>query len=272
MSLGRLRRRLAHPTGPAPEPRAECLDHLAYRAEGCRVRTEINSARRAFGRRNQGFRQSEVTGQRFEHVLPGPHRIGIAQGHRLSRFEPADTVRNETVLRPIAAADDITRARSGERRAILKKTLAKTRRHQFSAGLAAAVGIVTPQSVVFRKSAALASAALGQVLVHLVAGDDHDAFEMAQSTACLQQRRGTHHIGRISAKRIAIGFSDQRLRRHVNHDLRIRPRHRLCDALRIADVGDHRARYMRAEYVPKIRFIGRRQGISRDLRAQGLKP
>ena len=71
--------------GLAREARAECVDHLAHRAEGCRVRPEIDSARRAVGRLHQGLRQGEIARQRLEHVLPGPDRIGVAQSHRLAR-------------------------------------------------------------------------------------------------------------------------------------------------------------------------------------------
>jgi hypothetical protein len=47
LRLERMRTAIAFPAGFAAEARAECVDDLVHRAKGCRIRPEIDSARRA---------------------------------------------------------------------------------------------------------------------------------------------------------------------------------------------------------------------------------
>ena len=111
------------------------------------------------------------------------------------------------------------------------------------------------------------------VLVDFVAGDDDDALERAQLSAGLQQRAGAEDIGGVGAERIAVGFAHQRLRRHVNDDLRIGAADRgIADPRGIANVADDRGVPLAAHDVPEIRGARRRERIARDLRTQRAQP
>jgi hypothetical protein len=55
-------------------------------------------------------RERQVPRQRPEHVLPGPHGIGVSQAHRPVSSERAQAVRHEAVGGPVAAADDVAGA------------------------------------------------------------------------------------------------------------------------------------------------------------------
>ena len=49
----------------------------------------------------------EVSAQRFEHELPGPHGVGIADRRRVAGRGRDHHVGHESVLGPVAAADDV---------------------------------------------------------------------------------------------------------------------------------------------------------------------
>jgi len=109
------------------------------------------------------------------------------------------------------------------------------------------------------------------ILVHLVAGDDHDALQISCSPAGLQHVGGAHEVGAIGAQGIAIRLSDQGLRGHVYHDVRRRFGDDLAHAVRVADVADDGARAV-ADHIPQIRVARRSQGVAGDLGAQDSQP
>src|SRR5580658_7082628 len=160
------------PAGLAAEARAESVDDLMHRAKGCRIRPKIDSTRRAARRLHQRPRQSEVAAERLEHMLPGSHGVRIAQEHRRLRFEPPHAIRDQAILGPVSAADDIAGTDRRERRPVFEKALAKAARQQFRARLAVAVRIVSAEPVAFFEGPARAV-----VLIHLVAGHDDYALE-----------------------------------------------------------------------------------------------
>ena len=85
--------------------------------------------------------------------------------------------------------------------------------------------------------------------------------------AC-EQRAGAEHVGGEGAERIAVGFAHQRLRREVKHDLRVgarAPRRAARSASRTSPMIERRA--VRRTIVPQIRRARRRERIAGDLRA-----
>ena len=64
------------------------------------------------------------------------------------------------------------------------------------------------------------------VLVALVRGDvDHDAH-VARSAHGVEHVHGAHHVGLVGLARVEVGAAHERLRGHVDDDLRPRPRDR----------------------------------------------
>ena len=131
-----------------------------------------------------------------------------------------------------------------------KKLSRKLLVSSLGARLAVAVGIVAAEPV-----ALLERPARARVLVDLVAGDDHDALEMRELAAGLEQRARAEHVGGEGAERIAVGLAHQRLRRQVKDDLRIgapRPRR--------APARDRGRRAMIERSAPRGRTMSQRFG------------
>lgn len=79
------------------------------------MRPEVPGAdrvRRAFGER---LGQQEIALGRFQHMLPGPRRLGVAQLEAAAPLESANRVRDQPVLGPVAAAEDVAGARRRQR-------------------------------------------------------------------------------------------------------------------------------------------------------------
>src|SRR5882757_1563995 len=98
-------------------------------------------------------------------MLPRSDGIWESQTHRLVGLERPNAIGYETILRPIAAADDIAGAHRGDRRTSLKEAVAEAARQQLRASFAVAVRVMTPEAVALDKGAALIV-----IFIHLVAG------------------------------------------------------------------------------------------------------
>ena len=59
--------------------------------------------------------QQQVAGQRVHHVLPGAHRMGRADPHRLAAGHGAHHVGYQPMVAPVAAADDVAGPGGGHR-------------------------------------------------------------------------------------------------------------------------------------------------------------
>ena len=90
--------------------------------------------------------KDEIPMDERHHMLPGTHRVRIAERNRPLRRHGANEVRHDPVSRPVATADDVAAPRIrnqhavasfGERRAI-------TGRDQFGAGLGCTVSDPSP--------------------------------------------------------------------------------------------------------------------------------
>ena len=87
-------------------------------------------------------------------------------------------------------------------------------------------------------------AALPEVLIHFVAGDNDDTTQIARAAAGCEHVRRARHVGRIRAERIAVRLAHQRLGGHMNHDLRIDSGHDVAHPALVADVADDGPRAM----------------------------
>src|SRR5450631_382345 len=118
-------------------------------------------------------------------MLPRSDGVRIAEPHRQTRSQGSHAIRNEPVSRPVAAADDVTRARRRDGRPISEEAVPKAAGDQFGTRFTVAVRVVTAQAIILGEGAASP-----EVLIHFVAGDDDDTTQIAHATARLE------HAGR----------------------------------------------------------------------------
>ena len=97
--------RVATPTAAAPG-RGGVVDELAHGDHLAVVRSEVQRAGE-LGTAGQPFGVEEVAVQRLQHVLPRPDGAGHPQDRCLAGRPGADQVRQQSVRRPVATADDV---------------------------------------------------------------------------------------------------------------------------------------------------------------------
>ncbi len=149
--------------------------------------------------------QQDVSMQRLQHMLPRTNRLRPANVHGLARQESAHQVRNQPVLRPVPAADDVPRARRRQRTAMLglqgsrEVALPVRRRHNLRAGLRAGVRIVAAQRI----DLAIPPQPL-LVLIALVGGHIQHRAHARRSPHRIQHARRSNHIGLIRPDRVIV--------------------------------------------------------------------
>ncbi len=123
----------------------------------------------------------EVAGERIQHMLPGTGGPRIADSEDLAAIGRANDVRDQPVLGPVAAADDVARpdARHPD---VTREGLAPGVRHQLNAGLGGAIGVGAAELVGF----AIAPIPFA-VLVHLVGRRGNDRTHVRRRAAGLEQ-------------------------------------------------------------------------------------
>src|SRR4051794_23561282 len=94
--------------GPAT---LEPVDQLAYRNALLDRRAEVPGAGKPLPLACRATGEQEISPERFQHVLPRPYRLGPADDRRTSRFRGAGEIGDDAVDGPVAAADDVARAR-----------------------------------------------------------------------------------------------------------------------------------------------------------------
>src|SRR5579864_5874490 len=113
------------------------------------VRPEIPGFREFCALAPKILGKHEIAAGRLEHMLPRTDRLGIADHDRLSCKKGAHDVGDQSVLRPISAADDVACPRRCQRETMpgvfvrIEKGTAIGRGDQLRASLAAVVGIVS---------------------------------------------------------------------------------------------------------------------------------
>src|SRR6185437_14498957 len=118
-------------------------------------------------------------------MLPRPHRLGPPHFERLAGLPCAHGVRDQPILRPVAAADDVAGARAGHRHTLYGEVrVAIAADDDLARGFAGAVRIVAAERIVFGIGAPLATLA-----VDLIGGDHH------RDAHAVDAAQGVEHIG-----------------------------------------------------------------------------
>src|SRR5690606_33001324 len=69
----------------------------------------------------QDFGQAQVTAQWLQHMLPRANGLGVTNAQGLARLPSPYGVWNESILRPVAAANHVAGARARDRNALLRQ-------------------------------------------------------------------------------------------------------------------------------------------------------
>ncbi len=149
------------------------------------------------------FGERQVAAQRFQHMLPGADGARASDDHWFAQSESRENVGDQSVSRPVAAANHVPCTHGRQGHAILtifigfEKRVAIGRGHELSAALATAVGVVAAHRLVLT---------VGPdpflVLVALVGGHiDHGAHGWALAYG-LQKVDGAHDVGGVSLYRV----------------------------------------------------------------------
>ncbi len=218
----------------APQPR-DLIDQRRHRPRIGVGRPEIPCLGDA-GITPQPLGQKQVAGERLEHVLPGSHRVWVADFDRAARGKRAYAVGHQAVLCPIAAADHVASARRRHRRrAVARECLAVGGGDQLGARLAGAVGIAAAERIglaVGNTAAALE--------VTFVARHVQDHAHAVEPASRLQHMRRAEHVGREGADRISVGPAHERLCSEVKDDLRPRGAEHAAHRNEITHVAERR--------------------------------
>ncbi len=152
-----------------------------------------------------------------------------------------DSIGDQPVLGPIAAANDIAGPCGGDGLALgPEEGIAVARDHDLARTLAGAVGIVAAQHIAF-------TVGIGsfEIVIDLVGGDHHGNARRVEAAERLQQVGGPHHVGGEGFDRLAIAGPHQRLCCHMQHDVRFGSldQHReCCTVTNIRDMACHQSR------------------------------
>src|SRR4029077_1317420 len=161
------------PTRAIPPEFAESIDHPGDRPRFFGCRTEVPGFTETSRVAREALGEREIARQRLQHVLPGAHRVRSPEYDGLARRKCPHAVGNESILCPIAAANDVAgprRSQANGRGVVREKTRVPPGRcHHLRTALAAALRIMTAHR--------LALAIRPQpftVLVAFIARDHHD--------------------------------------------------------------------------------------------------
>src|SRR3990172_5904213 len=92
----------------------EKIRNPRYRPHIVIVRAKIPPLGMGFSILPKTLRQKQITRKRFEHMLPRPHAVRVADGDSLALRDGPHDIGHETICRPVAAADHIAGTRRGE--------------------------------------------------------------------------------------------------------------------------------------------------------------
>ena len=247
----------------------QALDDPLHRLHIVVGRAEVPALGKPGAVFEQGLGQAQIAVQRLQHMLPGPGRLRISHYHRQAGVEGTQGVGHQPVGRPIAAADHVAGASGADRDARLgQERRAVGRGHQFRTGLAAAVRVVAAHRLVFTVAPDPFA-----VLVALVGGDIDDGAHAAGRAGSFEHVHRAHHVGGVGGHRRAVRQAHQRLRRQVQHDLRLAALHGAAHGVEIADVAQGRLQAVgHPRLVEQAGRGGRCQRQALHLGAQRLQP
>src|SRR5579859_1245531 len=125
-------------------------DEFLYRYRCLDGRTEVPCSLDC-GATEQKLSEPEISGQRFQYVLPWADSVRIANMEDRARGGGAYEIRHQAVFGPVAAADDVARAHCGDTwPGFAEKALMVALGHQLGAGLGSAVRIVSPERIILQ--------------------------------------------------------------------------------------------------------------------------
>src|SRR6185369_8796595 len=114
MSLVRVGAWILLPAGALTPERGNFVRDPSHRPNIGFVGPKVPALRHRPSTRVHFFGEAKVAGQRFQYVLPGPYRVRITQLRGLLARERAQNVGDESVDRPVTAADHIASPRRGQ--------------------------------------------------------------------------------------------------------------------------------------------------------------
>ena len=166
-------------------------------------------------------------------MLPRTNCSGVTDGDAFFVVQGPHGIGNNSVFRPITAADDIACPGAGNANlTILKIRFPVSRCSDFGHSFARAVGVVTTERItLFVVPTRL------MVLVALVRGDNDCGTVRCESTKCLEHVNRTHDISLIGLDGDCIGAPHKWLSRHMNHEIRPERVDGFANSLPIPNVG-----------------------------------
>ncbi len=268
--MRRTRRRLVPPLAGAPaidrlrHQRADAF-HILW--SGAEVERGLDLAAIA---REQRSAELQISGERFQHVLPGTRRLRVTHAHRLAATERAHDVGHDAIRGPVAAADHVAGTRAGDHDAIgvLEETAAVAADHDLRGGLAAAVDVAAAERVVLRIPAFPLA-----VFVALVAGDQHERHGTSRLARRFHHVDGAKDVGRDRFGGQPVAGSNNGLRGEVKHGVGPKVVPHAAEMIEVANVAVHLAHQAIDAGLLEERGAGRRiEAVAEDLRAERVEP
>ena len=210
----------------------EGIDHRAHTEHLFGGGAEVKGRAEMSATLDQSAGQREVATERFEHMLPRPHRGDVPHRHRLPRSKGPGRIDDQTIFVPVAPADHVAGAGAGNGRGtFVEEGAAVGTGHDLRRGFAGAVRVMPAQRIHLTiRIDPLA------ILVAFVGGHDHHAQQRRNAAAGLQHIRSPHGIRRKGGHGFAVTLAHQCLRRHVNDNGGGKVADERCEGLAIADI------------------------------------
>ena len=218
----------------------------------------------------QGCTELQISAEGFQDMLPRPDGTGIADTNGLISAQSADTIGDEAVSAPVAAADDVACSGGGcaDGRNLRKERFQISAENELCTPFGRTVGVMAAHRIVFP-----VSPYPFVVLIAFVAGDIDQDFDAGGFSDDLKHIDRTADVCIKGQFRLFVGEADKRLRGQMKNKFRLIFFKSLRQQVEIADISiDIR------DFIPEFRgreivgFAGRIKGIADNIRPQFLQP
>ena len=197
----------------------------------------------------------------------------MAEYHLTRLQQRRHGVRDQLVRRPVSTADHIAGARTREPDAVLcearqrEKGIAIRLPDQFRTGLAVGIRIAPAKGIGFQIAPFQAP-----VLIALVARDVDHRARAAQASNGFDQVDRAHDIGRIRLDGILVRTQNDRLRRHVKDDLRLKAVHSIDESFEVTHITEGGVdQLIDARKLKEAGLRGRLQRVTGDSCTKGVE-
>ena len=165
-------------------------------------------------------------------MLPGADRVRTADPNGIAALPCLRNIGDQSIGRPVAAADHVSRPGARDRYAPLAKERTSIGRDDdLACRLASGIRIVAAERIVL--PVWIDPFAVGVDFV----GRDHDRdLHLGEIAQRFEHMRCTEDVGRECLDRRLIAAQDERLSGEVKHDLRLRPDDPTARGLEIANL------------------------------------